>query len=281
MSRVLATLLTVLACAIAAPVSAQSAALIGTSIAPLAQPSAPPEGDNAGLAAIRPQLEPSATPVWQAPYVDHQFRNYRQGIAQYGPFVVLDSRRVALVGVTDRSTPAMFSAMLHDFPALAQLDMVECPGTHDDIANIRLGRMIRAAGMVTYVPPIGSVRSGAVELFFAGVARDISDGAEFAVHSWRDDDGHEAKDFAADAPENTKYLDYYREMGMGADQAQAFYTFTNSVPHSSARWLTAPDMRRWAGEAAVQQVARERPQPAPQPGPKMAPKLAYADMTFS
>lgn len=205
--------------------------------------------------------------------VDRSFRDYRQGVARFGPFLVLDSRRVALVGETGHDTPAQFVAMRQAFPQLAQVDMVECPGTRDDKANMELGRMIRAARMVTHVPPIGSVRSGAVELFLAGVERDIADGAEFAVHSWMDEFGREAAHFADNAPENLKYIAYYREMGMGERQARAFYAFTNSVPHSEALWLKAQDMRRWTIPAPAQAVAEAPVQ--------QAPKLAYSDMTFS
>lgn len=317
MLRIIASLLTLAGLALPLPAAAQSLGLVAMPVIYVAKPVvqpiegtkvlAPREGQRvlqpsarpvlpridhgADFVGVRPQqvMAVAASPVWQAPpAIDRALRNYRRGIAYYGPFMVLDERRVALVGETDRASPAAFAAMLRDYPGLRQIDMVECPGTRDDIANMKLGRMIRAARLVTHVPSVGSVRSGAVELFFAGIDRDIADGAEFAVHSWMDVNGHEASDFAADAPENRKYLDYYREMGMDAGQARAFYDFTNSVPHASARWLTAGDMRRWARPATVQQAA-ERPAPPRQPvreattisAPKLAPKLAYADMTFS
>lgn len=232
-------------------------------------------GKSAALAAARPQtFTPGTLPAWKAPpFVDRRHRDYGKGVAQYGPFLVLDSRTVALVGETGIGTPAEFRAMMRDFPNLKQLDMVECPGTRDDRANMKVGRMIRAAGLVTHVPALGSVRSGAVELFFAGVDRDISDGAEFAVHSWMDEYGREAAHFAIDAPENRQYVDYYREMGMSEGDARAFYDFTNSVPHARALWLKARDMRRWTRPAAPVQ-AQKRPEPE-------APKLVYADVTFS
>ncbi len=220
------------------------------------------------LAAVRPQtFNPGTLPVWKPrTFIDRRPRDYNRGLAQYGPFLVLDARTVALVDETDIATPAAFRAMMRDFPGLRQIDMVECPGTRDDLANMRVGRMIRDAGMVTRVPAIGSVRSGAVELFLAGVERDIADGAEFAVHSWMDEYGREAADFAPDAPENRQYVDYYREMGMSESQARAFYDFTNSVPHARALWLEARDMRRWARPVApnrpVRQSIREVPEPA-------------------
>src|SRR5690606_10878513 len=68
--------------------------------------------------------------------------------AAYGPFRVLDQATAALVDVTDEAAPAAFRAMLRDHPGLATLVFVECPGTYDDRANLALGRLIRAAGLV-------------------------------------------------------------------------------------------------------------------------------------
>lgn len=168
-----------------------------------------------------------------------------EGTAAYGPFRVLDGGRAALIGMTDERSPAAFAAMLRDHPGIAMLEMIECPGTEDDRANLAVGRMIHARGIATYVPSGGSVRSGGVELFLAGARRSADEGAEFAVHSWADEDGREPADYAADAPENRKYLDYYREMGMTPAEASAFYAMTNSVRHQDAKWLTAADMRQW------------------------------------
>lgn len=191
----------------------------------------------------------------------HQ-RTEDRAIARYGPFRVLGDGRAALVDVTDARSPVQFAAMLRDYPSLRTLELVECPGTDDDRANLRLGRMIRKVGMATHVPNGGSVRSGAVELFLAGAERVIDDGAEFAVHSWMDENGREASDFAANAPEHRTYLAYYREMGMEAAQAERFYAMTNSVSFDDAKWLGAEEMRGWL---------EQRPNTP-------APRLAYLDL---
>jgi hypothetical protein len=180
-----------------------------------------------------------------------------------------------LLGETDSRSPAQFARLLRDHPGLARLEMVECPGTLDDRANLELGRMIRRAGLSTVVPANGSVRSGAVELFLAGVERRIDNGAEFAVHSWRDEYGREADDFAMDAPQNRTYLDYYREMGMDDRQARAFYAMTNSVPHHRARWMRAAEMRDWVGYRAPVERAS-----APQPRVQN-PRIAYLSLEVS
>lgn len=168
-----------------------------------------------------------------------------KAIAAFGPFLVLDATRAALVGGTDSASPAQFAAMLRTYPDIALIEMIECPGTEDDRANLHLGRMIRARGIATLVPAGGSVRSGGVELFLAGTRRIADPAAEFAVHSWADEDGREARDYPADAPENRAYIDYYREMGMAPGQAQAFYAMTNSVPFNQAKWLSGAEMARW------------------------------------
>lgn len=221
-----------------------------------------------------------------------------QGVT-YGPFRVIDDSHAALLGITDDRSPAQFAAMLRDYPGIATLEMIECPGTFDDIANLQLGRMIRAAGIATRVPRGGSVRSGAVELFLAGANRTIEDGASFAVHAWEDDSGLQANDYPASAPENRKYIAYYREMGMSAQQAQAFYAMTNSAPFEEARWLSAREMSGWVRFGPVpayslparSQAARRlahapgvalapfSPKEHPQgQGEERAPRLAYLDL---
>lgn len=288
MVRILALVASLLGFGLAMPASAQSLNLVsapvvfvkspvvqqvhaGKRIAPLAAIAVAPAYPQARAPArFVPRPQPVYAPAWRAPVLDRSARDYRRGIAQYGPFLVLDAHRVALVGETDARTPGAFRAMMRAFPGLRQLDMVECPGTQDDRANMKVGRMIRAARLVTHVPAIGSVRSGAVELFLAGVERDIADGAEFAVHSWMDDYGREADDFSADAPENRQYIDYYREMGMSEAQARRFYAMTNSVPHHRALWLEAGDMRGWLGRPRQARTTR---------GVRPAPRIEYASLS--
>ncbi|MFM7348051.1 MAG: hypothetical protein ACKO01_01005 [Erythrobacter sp.] len=181
------------------------------------------------------------------------------GLARFGPFQVLDATHVALVGPTDAASPQAFARMLAAYPDLAVIEFLDAPGTSHDLANLRLGRAIRRAGLATHVPAGGSARSGAVELFLAGTRRTVDPGALFAVHSWRDELGREPSDFAPDAPENRLYLDYYADMGMTPEQARAFYAMTNSVPHAGALWLKGSEMTRWiAPQAEAPRMAANR-----------------------
>lgn len=200
-------------------------------------------------------------------------------LAQFGPFRVVDQDRAELVDVTDRHSPTDFAEMLRAFPGIRTLAMVEAPGTDDDRANLKVGRMIRAAGITTHVPRGGSVRSGAVELFLAGAERRIDDGAEFAVHSWIDAHGRQPKDFPMSAPANRMYLDYYAEMGMNAEEARAFYAMTNSVGFSDAKWLDAAEMREWVGQEPVGQGEQGfQAVPRAKASADAAPVIAYLDL---
>lgn len=169
----------------------------------------------------------------------------RNPIASFGPFHMIAPDRAELIGSIESGAPAQFAALLRAFPGLKQIDMVDCPGTGDDEANLALARMIRRHGVATYVPDGGSVRSGGVELFLAGIRRSAAPTAEFAVHSWRDEDGYEADDFSADDPVHRDYIAFYREMGLNDERARAFYAMTNSAPHDAALYLRPQDIAKY------------------------------------
>jgi hypothetical protein len=167
-------------------------------------------------------------------------------IESFGPFRVVSPKVVELVGGVTTDTPARFAALLARFPAVKSLDLVECPGSLDDDANLELARMIRKAGLTTHIPSGGSIRSGGVDLFLAGVSHVADPGAEIGVHSWQDSDGLEAKDFPPDDPVHALYLTYYREIGMSADDAKAFYDFTNNAaPFDGLHVMSRAEMARF------------------------------------
>lgn len=165
--------------------------------------------------------------------------------AEYGPFAVIDATTVRMTGDVDSGTPRQFAAMLAAYPTLKRLEMIDCPGSLDEAANLILARAIRRAGMETVVPSGGSVRSGAVELWMAGAKRSAAPDAEFGVHSWADEYGREARDYPESDPVHAEYLSYYREMGLDDAKARAFYAMTNATPFDDVRYLTRDDMARF------------------------------------
>jgi len=165
--------------------------------------------------------------------------------AKFGPFAVVDDATVRMAGDVTSATPRQFAAMLAAYPNLKRLEMIDCPGSLDEEANLILARAVRRAGLETVVPSGGSVRSCVVELWLAGATRRAAPDAEFGVHSWADDTGREANDYPANDPVHAEYLSYYREMGMDDAKARAFYALTNSTPFDDVRYLTRDDMARF------------------------------------
>lgn len=164
---------------------------------------------------------------------------------RFGPFAVVDASTVRMAGDVTSATPRQFAAMLAAFPGLKRIEMVDCPGSLDEDANLALARAIRRAGMETVVPSGGSIRSGAVELWLAGATRSAAPDAEFGVHSWADEYGREANDYPANDPVHAEYLGLYRELGMDAAKAREFYALTNATPFDQVRYLTRADMARF------------------------------------
>jgi hypothetical protein len=184
-------------------------------------------------------------------------------LAQYGPFLVLNERSAALIDTTDSGSLDQFERMIAAFPYLDQLNFINAPGTVDDLTNLKLGRRIRGTGLSTHVPANGSARSGAVDLFLAGVRRTMAKGARFAVHSWRDNLGQGPADFPEYHPVNVMYLEYYMDMGMSHKRAREFYRMTNSVTNPNALWFGPEEMHLWLTDPAMAELRgiRERALP--------------------
>jgi hypothetical protein len=166
-------------------------------------------------------------------------------LARFGPFYVLPGNRAELNGAIDADSVKQFGLMLVAYPTIARIDMIDCPGTENDEANLEIARQIRARQIHTHVPANGSVRSGGVELFLAGVKRTADKGAEFGVHSWIDSEGREAKDVAASDPVHASYVRYYQDMGFTPEQARAFYDFTNKTNFEQVHYMTGPELAQF------------------------------------
>lgn len=166
-------------------------------------------------------------------------------IAHFGPFHVISGDRAELNGAIEGDSVRQFALMLVAFPKIARIDMIECPGTENDEANLEIARQIRARRMHTHVPANGSIRSGGVELFLAGVKRTADEGAEFGVHSWIDSEGREARDVPASDPVHASYVAYYRDMGIAPEVAKAFYDFTNATRFEEVHYMTGPELARF------------------------------------
>lgn len=131
-----------------------------------------------------------------------------------------------LNGVIGSSSPRKVQRILAKNPNLQVLVLTNVPGSADDTANLRLGRIVNRSGLNTYVPSEGLVASGGTDLFLAGKRRYLGRGASVGVHSWAGEDSSgrlkQGRDFPRRHRAHRPYLDYYKALGIPV----SFYWFT-------------------------------------------------------
>ena len=149
--------------------------------------------------------------------------------------------RAIMRGVIGATTPARVLELAVMSPEVRTIVLTNCPGSIDDVANVRAGRYIRQLGLNTHVPADGEVASGATDLFLAGNHRSAGPGALFGIHSWSG--GHvAATDLPRDHEDHRLYLDYYEEMGIPAE----FYWRTlSAAPAEGIHWMTEEEFERF------------------------------------
>ena len=147
-----------------------------------------------------------------------------------------------LLGTVDSDSPSHVYDALKDSPGIRVVVLVNVPGSADDEANLKLGRMLRQAGISTYLPARGLVASGGVDLLLSGARRIVERGAMVGVHSWADSDGSSGDAIPREHPHHRLYLEYYQEMGV----TQEFYWFTlGAAPPEGMHWMTEAEMERY------------------------------------
>ena len=133
--------------------------------------------------------------------------------------------------------------LLAGTPNLEWIVTVSVPGSDTD-ENLEAGRLIRRAGIATYVPADGMIASGGTDFFLAGVERIVEQGACVGVHSWADDaETRQPKDIPRNDEAHKVFLDYYRDIGV----SEEFYWFTlRSAPAEGMHWMSESEIRRFS-----------------------------------
>lgn len=149
---------------------------------------------------------------------------------------------LVLIGTVDSDSLKQVYDALKDSPEIQVVVLALVPGSADDEANLKLGKMLRQAGMTTYLPAQGVAASGGVDLLLSGAQRILERGARVGVHSWSDGDGVNGNEIPRENTLHQPYLEYYREMGIPED----FYWFTlEAAPPEGEHWMTEAEMERF------------------------------------
>lgn len=134
--------------------------------------------------------------------------------------------------------------LIAEHPEVNTIVEVDVPGSINDDINMQTGRLIRQAGLNTYVPGNGRIASGGVDLFCAGVNRTIEKGAKVGVHSWAGED-IQAADLPEDSPLHDNQIAYFNEM-LGSPLGRNFYFYTiNAAPAADMHNMSQEEIIHW------------------------------------
>ena len=142
-------------------------------------------------------------------------------------------------GVIDSSTPQKVTELINNNPEVGVIIMAYGPGSDDDDSNVQAAQLIHNAGIATCVPDNGTIASGAVDFFLAGVIRRLGDNTFVGVHSWADGNNVEGGDLPMDHPDHQLFLDFYEAIGISPD----FYWFTLQAAPSAGIHDMTPEER--------------------------------------
>lgn len=143
-------------------------------------------------------------------------------------------------GFTDNRSVGAVRRLVRENPDVTTLVLRNMPGTRDVVANDRVGREIRRAGLRTHLEEDSFIASGAVSLFLAGTERTMECGARIGVHAW----GGTGFDAQGAVMDNMRGFlrDYLSDMGIDPD----FYDYTRDAAGADDLHIMTPDeVREW------------------------------------
>lgn len=138
----------------------------------------------------------------------------------------LDGTNAIVRGTLGSGTFQQVQHLIDNHPEVDTLILQNISGSVNDDVNVETGRLVRNAGLATFVPAHGEIYSGGVDLFAAGTTRTAEPGAIVGVHAWCcGPNGESAHELDRDDPAHETQLAYFTEM-LGAEAGPEFYFFT-------------------------------------------------------
>jgi len=153
--------------------------------------------------------------------------------------------KALLNGTLGTQTYVQFRELIANHPQVTKIELQNVPGSGNDAINMHTGRLIRNAGLTTFVAADGQAHSGGVDLFSAGVRRILQSGAILGVHSWCAGDGTVASELSKEDPAHGAQLTYFRTM-LGKDLGPEFYYYTiHAAPCETTHSMTKTEMLKY------------------------------------
>ncbi|WP_048059187.1 COG3904 family protein [Methanococcus vannielii] len=147
-----------------------------------------------------------------------------------------------MVGVINEDIVEKVSTLIHDYPKVNKIVLLNVPGSKNSWKTIEAGKIVRKNGLNTHVPKNGYIASGGTVFFCAGINRTVESGAIVGVHSWSNNIIDDASILPKNHPYHKVYLDYFEEMGISDE----FYWFMiESAPSFRMHYMTEYELKKY------------------------------------
>jgi hypothetical protein len=146
-----------------------------------------------------------------------------------------------MTGTIGSSTPAAVLELIFEHPNVKIIEMINVPGSVDDVANLRASLYVHKYGLNTRVNSKSFIASGGTDFFLAGHKREIEKGAKIGVHSWSGG-SKPATELPRSDEAHKKYLDYYNKVNI----SESFYWYTlEASPANSIHNMTEDEIVKY------------------------------------
>ena len=172
---------------------------------------------------LNKEAEKNIISAQKADYEEDIYSFYNLTLDMMSSFKI-DNDKAYMKGIINKDTIRQVKELINNYPEVKTIVMQNVEGSIDDESNLIASRLVREAGLNTYVPADGMIASGGTDFFCAGMKRNVEDGAEVGVHSWGGEDMEKGSSLPKEDEAHKPYIKYYEEMEL--PDPEGFYFFT-------------------------------------------------------
>ncbi|MEW7280911.1 hypothetical protein ABW636_20150 [Aquimarina sp. 2201CG1-2-11] len=166
---------------------------------------------------------------------------------EFGIFKSINDTTAEMNGLISSDTPTHFDNLLKQYPNLKTINMLQCPGSEDDNANLIVSKKMHDAKIEFHLFATSAIASGAVDMYVGGIKRTREPGSKIGVHSWGAGPGEPiATSYPKGHEVHLPYINYYKSVGFTQKEAEDFYYFTiEAAPAESIHWMTDEEITKY------------------------------------
>jgi len=168
-------------------------------------------------------------------------------VTRYGIFKVINDTTVEMNGVLNGGTPNNFNQLIADYPNIEMINMLDCPGSEDDEANLIVSQTMHDKGISFHLFSTSQIASGAVDMYVGGIRRTRDTGSQIGVHSWGAGPNEPiATSYPIGHTIHLPYINYYVSVGFTQVEAESFYYFTiNAASADNIYWMADAEIEQY------------------------------------